>query len=108
MLGLLIVQTTAIGCLYFLDPSNIANSKGLAAVGILLLVSNVAYVLVMLILIATFGASKTKDVTWAAFQRLKSTSAKLKLSLSHKSTDGSLSGPRDSAQDQFGVSDGVR
>ena len=86
VLGLFIVQTTAAGCLYFLDPSSIANNTGLQAVGVVLLVLNIAYVLAMLVMIAVFGAATTKHVTLAAFAVLKSSSIKLKHTVSGLST----------------------
>ena len=66
VLGLFIVQITAAGCLYFLDLTNIANDRGLAAAGILLMLLNIAYVAAMLILIGINGASKTKQYTRTA------------------------------------------
>ena len=88
VLGLFIVQTTAAGCLYFLDPTNIANSTGLEAVGITLLALNVAYVVVMLIMIAVFGADTTKHFTRAAFAVLRTSSTKLRQSVSGLSVSG--------------------
>ena len=88
VLGLFIVQTTAAGCLYFLDPTNIANSTGLEAVGITLLALNVAYVVVMLIMIAVFGADTTKHFTRAAFAVLRTSSTKLRHSVSGLSISG--------------------
>lgn len=82
MLGLFIVQITAAGCLYFLDPTNIANGKGLAAAGVLLMLLNVAYVVAMLILIANHGARKTIQHTRAAFELLKVSSMRFKQSIS--------------------------
>ena len=92
VLGIFVVQVTASGCLYFLDPTNIANSTGLAAVGIALLVLNLGYVVVMLVLIAIFGAAKTKHLTRQAFAMLKSSSMKLRHSISGLSTSSSLTG----------------
>ena len=82
MLGLFVVLATATACLYFLDPTNIANSSGLEAVGVVLLILNMGYVLVMLVLIAVTGAHKTKHFTRTAFAVLKTTSVKLKHSVS--------------------------
>lgn len=82
VLGLFIVLATAADCLYFLDPTNTANSSSLAAVGIVLLILNMAYVAAMLILIAVTGANKTKHFTRTAFQALKTTSFKIKHSVS--------------------------
>ena len=88
VLGLFIVQTTAAGCLYFLDPTNIANSTGLEGVGIMLLVLNVAYVVVMLVMIAVFGADSTKHFTRAAFAVLRTSSTKFRHSVSGLSSSG--------------------
>ncbi|DBA90089.1 TPA: hypothetical protein ACH3X1_003408 [Trebouxia sp. C0004] len=88
VLGLFIVQTTAAGCLYFLDPTNVANSSGLEAVGITLLVLNVAYVVVMLIMIAVFGAHTTKHFTRAAFALMRTSSTQLKHAVSGLSNSG--------------------
>lgn len=82
MLGLFVVLATATACLYFLDPTNIANSSGLEAVGVVLLVLNMGYVVVMLVLIAATGANKTKHFTRTAFAVLRTTSVKLKHSVS--------------------------
>ena len=88
VLGLFIVQLTAIGCLYFLDPTDIADSSGLEAVGILLLLMNGLYVLAMLILIAIYGAAKTKRFTCKAFVYIKTSSQKFKHSVSNTSRNG--------------------
>lgn len=82
VLGIFIVQVTATGCLYFLDPTNVANTAGLTAVGIALLVLNIGYVVVMLLLIAIFGAAKTKHFTRQAFAALRTSSVKLRHSIS--------------------------
>ena len=84
-------MATATGCLYFLDPSNIANNSGLEAVGIVLLILNIGYVLVMLVLIVMTGAHKTKHFTRTAFAVLKTTSFKLKHSVSGLSSTSSVS-----------------
>lgn len=84
VLGLFIVQT----CLYFLDPTDIANSTGLEGVGIILLVLNVAYVVVMLVMIAVFGADSTKHFTRAAFAVLRTSSTKFRHSVSGLSSSG--------------------
>ena len=93
MLGLFIVQITAAGCLYFLDPTNIANDRGLAAAGTLLMLLNVAYVVAMLILIAINGASKTKHYTCAVLTMLKVSSLRLKQSLSGRVSAGGSADP---------------
>lgn len=82
VLGIFIVQVTATGCLYFLDPTSVANSAGLTTVGIALLVLNIGYVVVMLLLIVIFGAAKTKHFTRQAFAALRTSSMKLRHSIS--------------------------
>lgn len=99
VLGLFIVQTTAAGCLYFLDPTSIANTTGLEAVGIVLLVLNVAYVLVMLVMIAAFGADKTKHFTCTAFAVVKTSSLKFRHSLSGASSSGIVPESRERVQE---------
>ena len=94
MLGLFIVLATAAGCLYFLDPTNIANSTGLEAVGIVLLVLNIGYIVVMLILIAVTGAPKTKRFTCSAVAMVKTISSKFKRSVSGLSCTSSRSTSR--------------
>ena len=94
VLGLFIVLATAAGCLYFLDPTNIANSSGLEAVGIVLLALNIGYILVMLILIAVTGAPKTKRFTCSAVAMVRSTSSKFKRSVSGLSSASSRSTSR--------------
>ena len=68
------MQATAIGCLYFLDPTDIADASGLQATGIILMLLNAAYVLAMLVMIAVYGADKTKRFTRTACAFLKSSS----------------------------------
>lgn len=84
VLGLFIVQITAAGCLYFLDPTNIANGRGLAAAGVLLMLLNIAYVVAMLFLIASHGAHKTMRYTRSAIALLKVMSARFKQSVSRR------------------------
>ena len=74
VLGLFIVQATAIGCLYFLDPTDVADTRGLQATGIVLMLLNAAYVLAMLIMIAVYGADKTKRFTRTACVFLRDSS----------------------------------
>ncbi len=65
MLGLFTVVATATGCLYFLDQDNVAASKGLNAAGVLLLILNVFYVMLMTILISKTSAPRVKE--WVAW-----------------------------------------
>ncbi|DBA78757.1 TPA: hypothetical protein ACH3X1_008664 [Trebouxia sp. C0004] len=44
VLGLLTVVSTATGCLYFMDPSNVASAQGLEALGALLVVLIINFV----------------------------------------------------------------
>jgi hypothetical protein len=52
VLGLFTVVTTATGSLYFLDSGKVASHAGLNAVGVLLLLLNVAYLLLVALLLA--------------------------------------------------------
>ncbi len=52
MLGLFTVVATATGSLYFLDSGKVASHAGLNAVGVLLLLLNVAYLLLVALLLA--------------------------------------------------------
>lgn len=66
MLGLFTVVATATGCLYFLDQNrDVANSKGLTAAGVLLLILNVFYVVLMATLIIKKSAPRVKE--WVAW-----------------------------------------
>ena len=59
------VVATATGCLYFLNSDDIASSSGLNAAGILLLILNVVFVLVMLALICQRGGPEmARWVIW--------------------------------------------
>lgn len=60
VLGMLTVVLTATGCLYFMVPNSIASSKGLEAVGALVMPLNVGFVVLELIIIVAVGASQTK------------------------------------------------
>lgn len=55
VLGLLIVVATATGCLYFLDPNEVASTVGLNATGVLLLIFNLGFVVLMAVLISKRG-----------------------------------------------------
>lgn len=56
MLGLFTVVATVTGCLYFVDPTGVAEQTGIQATGILLLILNAFFFLVMGLLIAKAGA----------------------------------------------------
>ncbi len=78
MLGLATVSATAVGCLMFLDANNVANSRGLSATGVLLMILNVAFLAVSGILIVGRGrrhvaafARQSKGITKTVSQRLK-------------------------------------
>ncbi|KAL3155628.1 hypothetical protein ABBQ38_010825 [Trebouxia sp. C0009 RCD-2024] len=60
--GLFVVVATATGCLYFLDASNVASTAGLEAVGVLLLVLNLLYVVATVLLITKTGAKKARQL----------------------------------------------
>ena len=55
VLGLFTVVATATGCLYFLDQDNVASGVGLNATGVLLLILNFGFVLLMAVLISLRG-----------------------------------------------------
>lgn len=63
---------TATGCLYFMDTTNVANPRGLDAVGVLLLLLNILYVIAMALLVLVTGAHKTKRFSQAAVSSLQS------------------------------------
>ena len=54
------VVFTALGCLYFMDTNSVASSTGLQAVGALLLILNLAYLICMALLIAKTGFPKAR------------------------------------------------
>lgn len=60
MLGLFTVTATATGSLYFLDSGKVASHAGLNAVGILLLLLNVAYLLLVALLLAVAAGEFAK------------------------------------------------
>ena len=49
--GLFVVVATATGCLYFLDQGDIASQTGLNAAGVLLMILNAVFVLIISVLI---------------------------------------------------------
>ena len=78
VLGLATVSATAVGCLMFLDTNNVANSRGLSATGVLLMIFNVAFLAVSGVLIVGRGrrhvaafAQQTKGITKTVFQCLR-------------------------------------
>ena len=77
MLGLLIVAATATGCLYFLDPDEVASHAGLSAAGILLLIVNVGFVVLMAALISKRG--RPAALTWLAWLRVTTKKAVQKM-----------------------------
>ncbi|DBA86799.1 TPA: hypothetical protein ACH3X2_005382 [Trebouxia sp. C0005] len=60
VLGLFTVTATATGSLYFLDSGKVASHAGLNAVGILLLLLNVAYLLLVALLLAVAAGEFAK------------------------------------------------
>lgn len=60
--GIFAVAATATGCLYFVDASNVASTAGLEAVGVLLLVLNLLYMLATVLLITKTGAKKGRQM----------------------------------------------
>lgn len=78
MLGLATVSATAVGCQMLLDTNNVANSRGLSATGVLLMILNVAFLAVSGVLIVRRGrrhdaafAQQTKGITKTVFQCLR-------------------------------------
>lgn len=63
MLGLLTVVATAVGCLFMMNTnmSFVASKSGLVAVGVLLLLLNMGFVLIMVILITRAGVDDFKN-----------------------------------------------
>ena len=72
MLVLFTVAATATGCLYILDPNDVAGGAGLGAVGVLLILLNVLVVLCIIGLIAYVGQVRQKPL-----QRKRGSTAKL-------------------------------
>ena len=70
VLGLFTTLVTAIGCLYFIDPGSVASKKGLMTAGVLVLVLNIFFVVVMAVLISKKGARSAKE--WAVWLRQQS------------------------------------
>ena len=70
VLGLFTTLVTAIGCLYFIDQGSVASSKGLMAAGVLVLVLNIFFLVVMAVLISKKGARSIKE--WAVWLRQQS------------------------------------
>lgn len=60
VLTMSVLAGTALGCLYFLDPNQVASPAGLQAVGALLLIANVMYVAWMLQLILRTGLPQAR------------------------------------------------
>ncbi|KAL0052667.1 hypothetical protein WJX82_005691 [Trebouxia sp. C0006] len=78
VLGLATVSATAVGCQMLLDTNNVANSRGLSATGVLLMILNVAFLAVSGVLIVRRGrrhdaafAQQTKGITKTVFQCLR-------------------------------------
>ena len=77
VLGLLVVVATATGCLYFLDPDEVASHAGLNAAGILLLIVNFGFAVLMAALISKRG--RPTALKWLAWLRGTSSKAAQKL-----------------------------
>ena len=82
MLGLFTVGVTATGCLYFMDTTNVANPRGLDAVGVLLLLLNILYVIAMALLVLVTGAHKTKHFSQAAVRSFQAGASRFGRSMS--------------------------
>lgn len=77
VLGLLTVVATATGCLYFLDPNEVASNVGLNATGIVLLILNLAFVALMAVLISKRG--RPVALRWIAWLQSRCITAVKKL-----------------------------
>jgi len=82
VLGLFTVGVTATGCLYFMDTTNVANPRGLDAVGVLLLLLNILYVIAMAMLVLVTGAHKTKRFGQTAVRSFQSGASRFGRSVS--------------------------
>lgn len=60
--GKFTVVATATGCLYFMDVSKAASTAGLEAVGVLLLLLNLLYIVVTALLVTKTGAKKARQL----------------------------------------------
>ena len=67
--GKFAVVATATGCLYFMDVPKVASTKGLEAVGVLLLVLNLLYVVATGLLVTKTGAKKARQLLFSASRR---------------------------------------
>lgn len=65
--GSFAVAVTATGCLYFLDDNEVATKDGLTAAGALLCILNIAFVVVMSMLISKRGGPTV--IKWAVWAR---------------------------------------
>ena len=71
VLGLIAVTATTIGSLYLLDTAHVASKAGLNAVGILLLILNIGYLLLAAPFIASAGYQATALFIGKHFTTLK-------------------------------------
>ena len=69
--GLFTVVATATGCLYFLNQDDVADSSGLTAAGIMLLILNITFVAVLAFLIMKRGSPTV--LKWARKSQKKGT-----------------------------------
>ena len=71
--GMFVVVLTAMGCLYFFDSeyTGIASKAGLQAVGVLLMVTNAVWVLLMVWLIVKAGLSPAKQLASSTVKKVK-------------------------------------
>lgn len=81
--SLFTVLGTAVGCLYMLnaDTSYVASQAGLNAVGVLIVLLNSAFVLVMAVLIVRSSTGKVRSMLLLLGQKLMHVSHNLKLCL---------------------------
>jgi len=69
-------------CLYCMDTTNVANPRGLDAVGVLLLLLSILYIVAMSLLVLVTGAHKTKRFTQAAVRSFQSAANRIGRSMS--------------------------
>ena len=100
VLSLSTVVTTNIGILYFLDASKVANAHGLEAVGVLLLLLNVAVVALMLALV--MWAAKHSIKSWIRWGCLKAKVA-LPSSIFKRKQHATISTPSSGQQQHVGL-----
>lgn len=77
VLGLFTVVATVVGIVYFTDPRDVASSAGLDAAGVLLLILNIMFVLLMAALVLRAGKGSIRKYLNLAAALVKSKSVVL-------------------------------